>query len=74
MFLQRLGLPSACFCNRLAQVVCAWQPVGMEIKQPHCQECRSTAAEDIETTDGYTRCCNERVQWFGCQPDDCFHD
>ena len=31
---------------------------------PHCQSCGSTSAEDIANladTEGYTRCCNERV-------------
>lgn len=34
------------------------------INGPHCQSCGSTSAEDIGNladTEGYTRCCNERV-------------
>ena len=34
------------------------------IAAAHCQSCGSTSAEDVDNlsdTDGYTRCCNERV-------------
>lgn len=57
------------------------------ITRPHCQACGSTAPEDIRDlrdTEGYTRCCNERVvdpspDLFGrtttCgQRRDCCHD
>lgn len=35
-----------------------------DIRGPHCQSCGSTDPEDIFNlvdTEGYTRCCNERV-------------
>lgn len=62
------------------------------IAGPHCQACGSTSAEDIGNlvdTEGYTRCCNERVVSHApattplmydfsprtCSADrDCYHD
>jgi len=57
------------------------------IERPHCQSCGSTDAEDVSDlrdTDGYTRCCNERVIYHGtdvfgqrrtCASEgDCYHE
>jgi len=57
------------------------------IQQAHCQSCGSVKAEDVSNlrdTEGYTRCCNERVVYHGkdvfgrtetCATSrDCYHD
>ena len=57
------------------------------IEAAHCQSCGSTRREDVADladTQGYTRCCNERVvchrpDTFGrvetcAQAGDCYHD
>lgn len=58
-----------------------------QIDQPHCQSCGSTRPEsisDLRDTEGYTRCCNQRVVWHTdphslvqttCSASrDCYHD
>lgn len=55
------------------------------IRKAHCQACGSTDTYDLggADTDGYTRCCNERVIYNGtdvfgnerrCSADDCYHE